>query len=87
MNDEQIAHIWDAIKELNARLDDAIDDKAKKEWVGLEDLARIIGMSKAGAHYRLYHTESVEPEKDFRVINGKLLIKPCSIAKLSRERV
>lgn len=87
MNDEQIAHLWDAIKELSARLDDAIDDKAKKEWVDLDTLSRIIGMSRAGAHYRLYHTHGLEPENDFRVINGKLLIKPSAIPKLSRERV
>jgi len=87
MNDEQTFHIWKAIQELNARLDDVIDDKAKKEWVDLDTLARIIGMSRTGTHYRLYHTYSIEPENDFRVINGRLLIKPSAIPKLSRERV
>lgn len=84
MNDEQISHIWDAIKELNTRFDEIIAEKLIRDWLNLDMVANIIGMSRTGTFYRLYHTNSIEPEKDFKVINGKLLIKPSAIAKLSR---
>lgn len=82
MNEKDKQEIWQAIKDLNARFDDIIAEKVKQDWITLETLAKLLSLTVQGAYYRLFHTQGVEPEKDFMMVNGKYHIKPSVVARL-----
>ena len=84
MNKEEISELWGAIKILQNKLDEIICEKAKVEWVTIDTLASMLGMTLQGVHYRLFHTQGIEPEVDFVKINNKYHITPSAIPRLKR---
>jgi hypothetical protein len=84
MDDKERKQLWDAIKDLNNRLDSIIAEKVKTDWITLDSLAQILKITVQGAYYRLFHTQGVEPEKDFVMVNGKYHIKPSVVARLQK---
>jgi len=82
--DSDIAEIRNAIATLNLKVDSMIIEKVQRDWVDVETLASILGITVQGVHYRLFNTMGVEPEKDFMRFNGKYYIKPNIIERLKR---
>lgn len=82
--DEQLAEIRASIQDISNTLSSLIEEKVERDWVNVETLASILGITVQGVHYRLYHTYGVEPEKDFVRVNGKYHIKPSAIERLKR---
>ena len=82
--DQDIAEIRSAIATLNQKIDSMIVEKVERDWVNVETLASILGITVQGVHYRLFNTVGVEPEKDFVRLNGKYYIKPSTIERLKR---
>lgn len=84
MNEKEVEQLWAAIKELNTKLDTIVAEKVKTDWITLETLAKLLSLTVQGAYYRLFHTQGVEPEKDFIRINGKYHIKPSVLARMQK---
>ena len=84
MEKQEIEQLWQAIKALNIKLDTIVAEKVKTDWITLETLAKLLSLSVQGAYYRLFHTQGVEPEKDFMLVNGKYHIKPSILERLQR---
>lgn len=82
--DEQLAEIRASIQDINNTLSSLIEEKVERDWVNVETMASILGITVQGVHYRLFNTHGVEPEKDFVRLNGKYYIKPSAIERLKR---
>lgn len=84
MEKTEIEQLWDAIKALNEKLDAIVVEKVKADWITLDTLSKLLKVSVQGAYYRLFHTQGVEPDKDFMLVNGKYHIKPSVVARLQK---